>query len=246
MENQDSITVDNVTKTFFFDKAKGISEQSRLFSTIRSRKDKIAALYNISFKVSKGEVLGIIGLNGSGKTTLLRILAGIYKPDSGSVTVNGILAPLLQIGIGFHNDLNAKENIMMYGMFLGNSKSAMKEKMYKIIEFAELEKFSDMKLKHYSTGMRMRLAFATSLQIDPDILLVDEVLAVGDATFVKKSHDAFLSFKNKGKTIIFTSHNASTISQICNRVLLLHHGKLIMIGEPKETIQKYKEISEIE
>ena len=238
-KEMDSIIVKNITKTF-----KNVEKTITLHNTEKKSQSRFVALEDVSFTISKGEMIGIIGLNGSGKTTLLRIISGIYKPDSGNVEVNGKIAPLLQIGTGFHEELVAKDNIIMYGMYLGFSKNEIKQKIDNIIEFAELENFTNMKLKHYSAGMKSRLAFSTALQIDPDILLVDEILAVGDIVFKKKSFNSFLLFKQKKKTVIYTSHNTSQMKELCNRIILLHKSKLIMIGKPDEVLAKYKEIIE--
>jgi len=236
-----SIDVKNVTKTFKMSKPSGaVNTIKKIF--LKSPQNEFTALNNISFTVSKGEMIGIIGLNGSGKTTLLRTISGVYKPDTGKIRIFGRVAPLLQIGTGFHDELNARDNIVMYGMLLGFSKCKIKEKISSIIEFAELKDFEYMILKHYSTGMRARLAFSTALQIDPEILLVDEILAVGDLAFRKKSFDAFLSFKKENKTILYTSHNISNMPQLCDRVILLHQANVVMVGKPTEVIAKYKEI----
>ncbi len=200
------------------------------------------ALDGISFSVKEGEVLGIIGLNGSGKSTLLRIIAGVYTPNSGSVQINGNMSSLMQLGTGFQNDLDARENIIMNGMLLGLSKSKITGMVEKIIKFAELENFSNLQLKHYSSGMRSRLAFSTAMQIDSDILLVDEILSVGDKEFQKKSYDAFLSLKKEKKTILHATHNTNKLLEFSDRVLLLQKGKKVMLGKPDEVIKKYGEI----
>ncbi len=202
----------------------------------------LTALDDVSFTVQKGEILGIIGLNGSGKTTLLRVIAGVYKPDSGSIQINGSLSSLMQLGAGFQGELDSRENIIVNGMLLGLTKSEIQQKVDSILKYAELEKFSNMKLRHYSSGMRARLAFATSMQIDPDILLLDEIQAVGDKNFRKKSHDTFLSLKNKNKAIIHATHNLDKHSEFSDRLLLLHQGKMVMIGKPEEVIEKYNEV----
>ncbi len=227
-----AIIIKNITKRFFI-KNYNRSENSNV----------LVALNDVSFSIPKGKTIGIIGSNGSGKTTLLRIISGIYPPDNGTVEINGKIAPLLQIGTGFNGELNARENIIVYGLLLGFTKSEISEKIKPIIEFAELEKFAAMKLKHYSAGMKVRLAFSTALQVNPDILLVDEVLSVGDMSFQKKSLEAFLTFKKKGKTILFTSHNLQMISKICDQVLLLNNGELLMEGKPDEVIRQFKELS---
>jgi len=236
-----TIELKNVTKTFTVDRRKGLSRWFGHDDNENSN-NYLKALDNVSFIISKGETIGILGLNGSGKTTLLRTIAGIYKPDSGSVHFHGRLAPLLQIGTGFQNELDANENIVMYGMLLGLTKSEIKSKIPNILEFAELERFRNMKLKDYSAGMRARLGFSTALQINPDILLVDEILAVGDAVFREKSFEAFLSFKKNQKTIVYATHNMKMISELSDRIILLHDGKIKKMGKPNDVIPIYNEI----
>ncbi len=239
------VIVENITKTFDLKKPSGVSSLLEK-STHSKLNGRLVALDNISFSVNRGEMFGIIGTNGSGKTTLLRIISGIYHPDKGNVQVNGRLAPLLQIGTGFHNELIASENIVLSGMLSGMTKNDIKGKIDDVIEFAELEEFANMKLKYYSSGMRARLAFATALQINPEILLVDEILSVGDMAFREKSYKAFLSFKESGKTILYSTHNLNILPKLCDRVLLIHNGKMIMIGKSDEVIEKYKEMSKVQ
>lgn len=236
MVDSDAIILKNVTKIFKLNKP-------FWHHSAPESNSKLVALEDISFSVKRGEMLGVIGLNGSGKTTLLRIIAGIYRPTSGYVEVHGKIAPVLSIGTGFNNELNATENIVSYGMFLGLTKNEILNKVNQIIEFAELEKFTYMKLGHYSSGMRARLAFSTVLQVDPDILLVDEVLAVGDRVFKEKSYEEFVKFKKERKTIVYTTHNLDKISDLSDRVLLMHKGKMVMIGNPKQVLEKYKEVA---
>jgi len=236
-----AIIVDNISKKFILNK------QRNLFNIIKGKTkfqgpQSILALQGVSFKVKKGEILGIIGLNGSGKSTLLRIIAGVYAPDSGSVKVNGRLSAIMQLGAGFQPELNARENIIMNGMLLGLSKKTIEEKAENIIQYAELEQFEYVKLKYFSAGMRARLGFSTATQIDPDILLIDEILAVGDKNFREKSFKSFLSFKNRKKTIIYATHNLAKLSEFSDRVLLIHKGKVVSIGNPDEILQNYKEI----
>jgi len=235
-----AVQVENVSKIFRLAKPLRVPNQQTQQNHREQR--SLKALDGISFSVTKGEVLGIIGLNGSGKTTLMRIVAGVYKPDFGSVKLDGRLSPLLQLGTGFQGDLDARDNIIMNGMLLGIPKSEIKKKVNQIIEYAELERFVNMKLKFYSAGMRARLAFGTAMQIDPDILLVDEVLAVGDEKFQKKSYETFRSFTTSGKTILHSSHNLGKLAEFSNRILLLHRGKIEMLGQPDDVIKKYKEI----
>jgi ABC-type polysaccharide/polyol phosphate transport system ATPase subunit len=227
-----SIELDNISKSFDIK-----SKDNNLIDN-----SKLKALTNISLKIPKGKTIALLGPNGSGKTTLLRIISGIYQPDSGSVHINGRLAPLLQIGTGFNVELNAIENIKMYGMLLGFSKNEIEKKINPILEFAELEKFSKMKLKTYSSGMRARLGFATALQIDPDILLVDEVLAVGDESFRKKSFREFFKFKERGKTVVLTTHNLNWVSKYADYAVLLSNGNLVEIGTPDIVLDKYQKM----
>jgi len=234
----DVVSVNKITKKFSIGKPVGNSKIIKHW-WMPTEEKKILALDNVTFDVKQGEILGIIGFNGSGKTTLLRTIAGVYRPDSGSVKVNGTLSPLLQLGAGFQVDLNARENIIMNGMLLGMSKSFIEKKLQSIIEYAGLENFSDLKIKHYSTGMRARLAFSIGMQIEPDILLIDEILSVGDKDFREKSYKTFLTFKKNKKTIIHATHNLEKLKEFSDRVLLLNKGKIISIGNPDEVIKKY-------
>jgi len=236
------IELKNVTKTFQFSSP---SSNSNFLSGFNFRKPKktVIALNDVSFSVEKGEILGIIGLNGSGKSTLLQTVAGLYLPDSGFVGVNGTLAPVLTIGAGFNQELLPSENIVLYGMLLGFSKSSIKEKIDKILQFAEIEQFSSMKLKHFSAGMKSRLAVSTIFQLDSDILLLDEILAVGDINFRQKCIDSFDSFIKNGKTILHATHSINTLTQFCDRVLLLNKGEVILVDKPDVVIKKYQEIS---
>lgn len=238
---QDStIIVNGICKSFRIHHEK----RDSLFSLVSNSFSKnsfevIDVLKDISFNLNRGEMLGIIGLNGSGKTTLLKILSGILKADSGQVKINGTIAPLLQLGVGFNAELTARENIVLSGMLLGFSKSEIKKKVDDIIKFAELEKFADTKIKSFSSGMHARLAFSTAIQIDPDILLVDEVLAVGDINFVKKSYREFLTFREKGKSIILVSHSLEHIRNLCDRAMILESGTIKMIGNTDQVVEYY-------
>ena len=232
--SEDIIELRRINKFFQYNQKK-----LKVKSTNFSPDNLIKALKDISFSIKKGEVFSIIGSNGSGKTTLLRIIGGIIEPDSGSVEVKGKLAPLLQLGVGFHPELIARENILLYGLLLGFKKDEILNKVEDIINFAELREFTSLKLKHYSTGMKLRLALATAFQVDPDIILLDEVLAVGDIKFRKKSMNAFLSYKKQGKTIVFTTHSLHMLS-ISDRTLFIDKGKIINIGDPKEIAKEYE------
>jgi len=238
--DQIAVQVENISKTFTIQKPRGIS--GLLMKSNPNKYRTFLALDGVSFTVKKGEVLGIIGLNGSGKSTLLRIIAGVYKPTMGQVQVNGRLSPLLQLATGFEKELSAKENIIMNGLLLGVSKSFIQSKIEEIIQYAELEKFSEMKLKHYSSGMRARLGFSIAMQVNPEILLVDEIMSVGDKDFRKKSFETFLSLKKENKTILHATHNLEVLMDFTDKVLLLNKGKMIMLDEPNEVIKKYKSL----
>ncbi|MFA6364933.1 MAG: ABC transporter ATP-binding protein [Candidatus Paceibacterota bacterium] len=198
------------------------------------------ALQDISFSIQSGEIIGLIGKNGSGKTTLLKILGGVLHPTSGSCAIQGVVAPFLSLGVGFHHELTAEENLYLYGAILGLSRKEIKEKMPAILAFAEVERFKDMKLKHFSAGMTGRLAFALMTQTNPDILLIDEIFAVGDKDFTPKSLSLLQKYRDEGKTVIVASHSLDLIAQYADRVLLLENGKIKMLGTPKEVIVHYQ------
>jgi len=203
---------------------------------------KIQSLDDISLSVENGKMIGIIGKNGSGKTTLLRIIAGIFQPDSGTLEVDGTIGPLLQIGAGANDEYSVQETIIFSGLLHGFSIDEITKKIPEILKFAELESYANAKMKYLSSGMKIRILFSVSLTIDPDILLVDEVMAVGDIVFREKSFKSFLNFKKEGKTIILVSHNLSLIQQLCDEVYLLDKGKVIEHGTPKRVIERYREL----
>lgn len=236
-----AIKFEHVYKKFKKNKPQSIIEKIR-HKNERS-KSNFYAIKDFSFEINKGESIAIIGLNGSGKSTLLRLIAGIYPPDSGSIDVDGKIGPLLQIGPGFQPELPARENILMAGLLLGLSKSEIKEKADSILEYAELKEFSNMKIMHYSSGMRVRLAFAIAIQVNPDILLVDEALAVGDKPFREKSYESFKEFKKRGKTILFTTHSMKSVRDIADKVLLINKGELIHLGELDKGLELYEKIT---
>lgn len=245
MESENVIELQNVTKTFriHHEKRNSIYEYISSFSKGNNKFEELQVLRNISLSVKRGEMIGIMGLNGSGKTTLLKIISKIYTPNEGNVLVRGKLTPLLELGTGFNGELTARDNIILYGAILGFSKNEIIKKIRDIIQFAELEKFLDTKLKNFSSGMNARLAFATAMQVDPDILLIDEVLSVGDISFQEKSFNAIMEFRKKGKTIVFVSHAIEQVRAFCDRAVLLHQGQIHSIGKSDEVIEKYKEIA---
>jgi ABC-type polysaccharide/polyol phosphate transport system ATPase subunit len=203
----------------------------------------VKSIDDVSLIIKKGQMVGIIGKNGSGKTTLLRLISGIITPDHGSLCVNGSIGPLLQIGAGTNDEYTVRENIIINGLLLGFTKKLIINKIPEILKFAELEDYKNVKMKYLSAGMRVRIMFSTGMLIDPDVLLVDEVISVGDASFSKKSLDAFLSFKKRGKTIVFVSHDMHQVQQYCDIVYHLEHGKVISYGEPSVIVKNYLDSS---
>ncbi len=201
--------------------------------------EKVTALDNISFRVEKGTTFGVIGENGSGKSTLLKVVTGIAKPTSGRVDVKGKVSALIELGAGFHPEITGRENVYINGIMLGLSKKEINEKYEEIVKFAELEDFIDAPVKTYSSGMYMRLGFSIAINVNPDVLLVDEVLAVGDASFVPKCLDRIQDFSRREKTILFVSHDLSTVQKICDRVAWLKAGRIQTIGEPRRVIDAY-------
>lgn len=198
------------------------------------------ALKDITLKIKKGECVGIIGQNGAGKSTLLSIILGTIYPSRGRVKVVERVTPLLELGSGFHPDLTGRENIILNGILLGMTKLDILHKMDKIIHFSELEEFIDLPVRTYSTGMYLRLAFSVAIHTDPEILIIDEVLAVGDERFQKKSKETILKQINGGITTVFVSHNLKDIEEICSRALWLHHGEVVAEGEPEMVTERYK------
>lgn len=197
------------------------------------------ALKDVSFEVGRGEIVGIIGRNGSGKSTLLKIVAGVYKPTAGRVQVNGTLAPLLELGAGMHPELTGRENIVLNGLLMGFSKAEMLDKQSKIIDFSEIGEFIDTPVKQYSSGMYMRLAFSVATEVDPQILICDEILAVGDVSFQAKCLDRIDNFKRSGKTILLVSHSLAQIMEHCDRAILLDHGKCVLDGSAHEVVDEF-------
>ena len=198
------------------------------------------ALRDISFQVQDGEALGLIGRNGSGKSTALKIIAGVFEPSSGKVKVMGKVAPMIELGAGFHHDLTGRENIFINGLMLGFSRKEIVAKEQAIIDFAELGDFIDSPVKQYSSGMFMRLAFSIAIEVDPEILVIDEILSVGDAEFQEKCKARIHDFQRQGKTIVFVSHSAAVVRTICDRVILLDHGKILADGRPDQVIEVYE------
>jgi ABC-type polysaccharide/polyol phosphate transport system ATPase subunit len=198
---------------------------------------------SVSVEIASGEFFGIVGRNGSGKSTLLKLIAGIYDTDEGSIAVRGRLSPFIELGVGFNPDLTARDNVFINAIMLGLSRREATDRFSTIVEFAELEEFLDLKLKNYSSGMMVRLAFAVAIQVDADILLVDEVLAVGDAAFQHKCFQEFARLKASGKTIVFVTHDMGTVELFCDRAMLLERGQVVDLGEPASIARQYNALN---
>jgi ABC-2 type transport system ATP-binding protein len=206
----------------------------------RIRYEDFWALRGVNLEVRHGEVFGIIGANGAGKSTLLKVLAGVFRPTEGRVRVWGKLAPLIDLGAGFEHELTGRENAVMNGTILGYSRAESEARLARSVAFAELEEFIDAPLRTYSSGMVVRLAFAVATDVEPDVLIIDEVLSVGDAAFQKKSFDRIQAFRTQGVTILLVSHDMAAISSMCNRVAWLDHGSVREVGPPSEVLPRYQ------
>ncbi|NAZ30411.1 MAG: ATP-binding cassette domain-containing protein [Caldimicrobium sp.] len=207
--------------------------------SLKGFRKRYTVLREISFQIAKGECVGFIGRNGVGKSTLLGLIAGVLKPDSGKIVVKGRVSPLLELGAGFHPDLTGRENIILNGVLLGMTKAEVKAKLDFIVEFSGLKDFIDQPIRTYSSGMVARLAFSVIAHLDPEILLIDEILAVGDVEFQKKSFQKILEFKEKGITIVLVSHSLDSIEKVCDRAIWLENGGIKMDGEAKEVVSAY-------
>lgn len=235
-----AIKVNNVTKKFILPHQRVSTLKSYITNPLKkTEKETQLALNDVSFEIKEGEFFGIVGRNGSGKSTLLKCIAGVYSPDDGDIKVNGSLVPFIELGVGFNPELSGRDNVYLNGALLGFSRKEMGEKYDEIVEFAELEQFMDQKLKNYSSGMQVRLAFSIAIQSKGDILLLDEVLAVGDANFQKKCTRYFDSLIENGKTVILVTHSMDSINKYCTRALLLEQGVIKTIGDPEEVASQY-------
>jgi len=237
-----AIAVENVTQRYrvIQERPDTLRELFTRFFRHQAEVYEFEAVRNVSFTVSRGEMVGIIGRNGSGKSTLLKVVAGVYRPSAGKVRVAGTIAPLIELGAGFHGELTGRENILINGLILGYSKAEMIAREQKIIEFSEIGDFIDVPVKQYSSGMYMRLAFAVATEVDPDILLIDEILAVGDFAFQQKCKERLRSFRERGKTILFVTHSADDLVTLCDRAILLDQGVMMFDGPPKKALETYE------
>ena len=223
-----------------YDRIKSMKEYLVQLVKGKIQYEEFWALKGVSFEVKKGEVLGIIGHNGAGKSTLLKVISGILKPTTGSVQVNGAIVPMLELGSGFDFDLTGRENVFLNGAILGYSEQFLKEKYEEIVAFSELGQFIAVPLRNYSSGMVMRLAFSIATVVQPDILIVDEILAVGDAEFQEKSKRRMLQLMGGGTTVLFVSHSIQQIREMCNRVIWLERGEVVMTGDTKSGCDAYE------
>jgi ABC-type polysaccharide/polyol phosphate transport system ATPase subunit len=239
-----AVVVDGVSKQFRLPSERVHTLKERALHPLRRpRFDALDALHEVSFAVEPGEFFGIVGRNGSGKSTLLKCIAGIYRTDRGRIALRGRIAPFIELGVGFNPDLPARDNVLINGVMFGLTPAEARARFDAVIDFAELGDFADLKLKNYSSGMQVRLAFAVMVQVDADILLIDEVLAVGDAAFQQKCHETLQRRRHEGTTILFVTHDMPTIEQVCDRAMLLEQGRIVEIAEPRRIALGYNELN---
>ena len=239
-----AVSVDGASKTFRIPHQQFHTFKERALHPFRSRTyDAFNAMNDVSVGVRRGEFFGIVGRNGSGKSTLLKCIAGIYRLDQGSISVEGRLSPFIELGVGFNPDLAAEDNVVINAVMMGLSRAEARRRFADIIAFAELEEFVDLKLKNYSSGMGVRLGFAVATQVDAEVLLVDEVLAVGDASFQQKCFEVFHRLKDAGKTILFVTHDMGLVERFCDRAMLIERGNVLSIGHPHEIGLLYNQVN---
>jgi ABC-type polysaccharide/polyol phosphate transport system ATPase subunit len=239
-----AVLVDGVSKAFRLPRERVHTLKERALHPFRrSTHDELVALDDLSFAVAPGEFFGIVGRNGSGKSTLLKCLAGIYGTDAGAIYINGRLSTFIELGVGFNPDLAARDNVVLNATMLGLSPREARARFDEILAFAELEEFVDLKIKNYSSGMLVRLAFSVMIQVDADILLIDEVLAVGDAAFQQKCFEEFERVRNSGRTVLLVTHDMGAVRRFCSRAMLLEHGHIVASGDPEEVGNRYLELN---
>ena len=239
-----AIEVDNVSMKFNLSREKVDSLKDYIFKTIKReiQYNEFWALKNVSFSVEKGDRVGILGLNGAGRSTLLKVISGVFKPTEGHVDKHGKMVPLLELGAGFDPQYTGKENIYLYGAMLGYTKKFIDSKYDEIVEFSELQKFMDVPVKNYSSGMKSRLGFSIATVVEPKILILDEVLSVGDAKFRKKSEKKIMSMFDSGVTVLFVSHSLEQVQRLCNKAMILEKGKLIAYGDIDPISEQYSKM----
>ncbi len=239
-----AVSIEGVSKTFRLPHQQYSTLKERALHPFRSTDyDELHAVKDITLEIADGEFFGIVGRNGSGKSTLLKCIAGIYGVDAGRISIAGRLSPFIELGVGFNMDLTARDNVIINAIMLGLSRRQARARFDEVIAFAELEEFIDLKLKNYSSGMLVRLAFATSIQVDAEILLIDEVLAVGDAAFQQKCFEQFYRLKREGRTIVFVSHDMYSVERFCNRAMLMERGSMVQIGDPRTIGRAYHKLN---
>ena len=236
------INIDNVSMKFNLGIEKDFSIKQafvNLFTGKKKKKEEFWALKNVSFNVGKGEVVGLIGSNGAGKSTLLKVVSGVMKPTTGKVDVKGVISPMIELGAGFDGNLTARENIYLNGSILGYSKKFLDEKFDEIVEFSELKDFLEVPVKNFSSGMTAKLAFSIATIVNPEILIVDEILSVGDIKFQEKSKKKMMEMIKGGTTVLYVSHSLQSIKDLCTKVVWLEHGKVVKIGETTKICDAY-------
>jgi len=239
-----AVSIECVSKTFRLPHQQYSTLKERALHPFRTTEyDELHAVRDISLEIARGEFFGIVGRNGSGKSTLLKCVAGIYGVDSGRITIAGRISPFIELGVGFNADLTARDNVAINAIMLGLSRREARARFDDVIAFAELEEFVDLKLKNYSSGMLVRLAFATAIQVDTEILLIDEVLAVGDAAFQQKCFEEFFRLKREGKTIVFVTHDMYSMERFCHRAMLMERGNMVQLGDPREIGRAYHKLN---
>src|SRR3954452_21093816 len=243
-DSVNAVVVEGVSKQFEIPHEVSHTLKERALHPFRrARKETLQALRDVSFQVEKGEFFGVVGRNGSGKSTLLKCMAGIYRTDRGRIGIAGRLSTFIELGVGFNPDLAAEDNILINGVMLGLSPREARRRADAVIDFAGLHEFTDLKLKNYSSGMMVRLAFSVMVQVDADVLLIDEVLAVGDAAFQQKCYDEFNRIRDQGKTVLLVTHAMSAVARFCDRAMLLERGKVVDIGEPERIANEYLDVN---
>lgn len=239
-EEEIALSIQHLSKDFKLPHERKNSIKESILSFKKQTYDKLHALHDVSFEVKRGEFFGIVGRNGSGKSTLLKLIGGIYQPTTGSIHVNGTLTPFIELGIGFNPELTGRENVYLNGAILGLTRKEITAKYDEIVDFAELHKFMDQKLKNYSSGMQVRLAFSIAIQAHNDILLIDEVLAVGDANFQRKCYNVFKDIKKSGRTVVFVTHDMNAVQEYCDRATMIEDSRIVMVGKPREVALRYE------
>jgi ABC-type polysaccharide/polyol phosphate transport system ATPase subunit len=241
LSSRTAVSCERVWKTFRIPYDRPSTIKQRALHPLRSYAAReLDAVKDVTFAIEEGEFFGVIGANGSGKSTLLKCLAGIYQPDRGEIVLTGRVSPFIELGVGFNGELPALDNVVINAALLGMAPGEARRRFPDVISFAELEEFTDLKLKNYSSGMQVRLAFSAAIQADADVHLVDEVLAVGDIRFQEKCFEVFRQFKRDGRTVVFVTHDMSAVERFCDRALLLHHGAAVAIGKPRDVMNEYR------